>query len=423
MRDRPFRVGAIGTGNVFNHAHVPAYVALDSVQLVAIYDPDLQAAERTRQNYTEQLTQATGDPADPAEVVLCTSPEVLLEQVDMVDICTPARWHPYYVAMALERDIHAMTEKPMARTWWEAQHAATVASESRALFQLNDDNVFLPRYRILRNIIDSGMIGQVQTVWIARGSHGPESNPWFWQPQEGGGGCVMDYGTHAVTSVWFLIGYDKVPTEVRSLGLATRQRMRLIGRRFRQIEIDDDAHFKVRFVDPANGDWVTAVIEATWSWPELGPRGDSLHGYISIKGSTGVATGYVDEEDRDYVRVTWYADGERLFPVETVLAERESFQAEIDNFVRCIQAGEPSILNADVGVGVMGVLNAAQLSELRGRVAITLQDVAEFSQQVAGDAPNPWQGGDRIISVLAKPYQLSTVQAPSGSSDPGGQAH
>lgn len=64
MRDRPFRVGAVGTGNVFNHAHVPAYVALDNVQLVAIYDPDLQAAEHTRQNYTEQLTQATGNPAE-----------------------------------------------------------------------------------------------------------------------------------------------------------------------------------------------------------------------------------------------------------------------------------------------------------------------------------------------------------------------
>jgi len=267
------------------------------------------------------------------------------------------------------------------------------------------------------------MIGQVQTVWIARGSHGPERNPWFWQPQEGGGGCVMDYGTHAVTSVWFLLGYDKVVAEVRSLGLAARQRMRLTGGRFRQIEIDDDAHFKVRFVDPEDGDWVTAVIEAAWSWPELGPRGDSLHGYICIKGSTGVATGYVDEEDRDYVRVTWYAGGERLFPVETVLAERESFHAEIDNFVRCIQAGEPSILNADVGVGVMGVLNAAQLSELRGRVAITLQDVAEFSQQIADDTPDPWQGGDRIIVALAKPYQLDTVQATSGSEYPEGQAH
>jgi predicted dehydrogenase len=385
---------------------VPAYVALDSVQLAAIYDPDPQAAERTRQNYLEQLADAASSPAAAAEVALCSSPEALLEQVDMADICTPARWHPYYVAMALERDVHAMTEKPMARTWWEAQHAASVGAESSAFFQLNDDNVFLPRYRILRNVIDGGMIGQVQTIWIARGSHGPEWSPWFWQPQEGGGGCVMDYGTHAVTSVWFLIGYDKVPAEVRSLGLAARQRMRLIGGRFRQIEIDDDAHFKVRFVDPEDGDWITAVIEATWSWPELGPRGDSLHGYIEIRGSTGTVTGCVDEQDQDYLRIRPHAGGERLIPIDAVLPERESFQAEIDNFVHCVQAGEPSILNEDVGVGVMSVLNAAQLSELHGRVAVTPQDVAEFSQQVAGDAPDPWQGGDRIIAALAEPYQL-----------------
>jgi hypothetical protein len=50
-------------------------------------------------------------------------------------------------------------------------------------------------------------------------------------------------------------------------------------------------------------------------------------------------------------------------------------------------------------------------------------EVVEFSQQIADDTPDPWQGGDRIITALAKPYQLGTVQAPSGSSDPRGQAH
>ena len=104
------------------------------------------------------------------------------------------------------------------------------------------------------------MIGEVQHIWITRGYHGPEDRgDWFWDPMENGGGAIMDYGSHAVSSVWFLAGYDKSPDRVRSLGIEARQKMRLIGGRFQQIETDDDAHFKVRFVNPKNGDPQYAV--------------------------------------------------------------------------------------------------------------------------------------------------------------------
>ena len=422
MADQALRVGAIGTGNVFTRAHLPAYTTLDGLRLTAVYDTNPVMADAARGSYLDLCAPSPGDKGGrggkrgteagsgrgaPTDLKVCASAEELMEDVDVVDICTPARWHPYYAAMALNHGVHAMTEKPMARTWWEAQRMAEVAAESSALFQLTDDNVFLPRYRVLRNIIDSGMIGEVQSVWIARGSHGPEENAWFWDMQEGGGGCIMDYGTHAVTSVWFLLGYDKVPAEVRSLGLVTRQPARLVGGRFREVRIDDDAHFKVRFANPKNGDWATAVIEATWSWPELGPTGDSLHGYIHVRGSTGTATGLTDEGGSDVIRVSPYTGGERYIPVETLEPERESFIAAIDNFARCIRAGEQSILNEQVGLGVMSVLNGAQLSELRGRTAVTPADVSEFCREIAGDAPDPWKGGDRIIAELSKPYRTS----------------
>ena len=65
-----------------------------------------------------------------------------------------------------------------------------------------------------------------------------------------------------------------------------------------------------------------------------------------------------------------------------------------------------SILNPDVGVGVMAVLDGAKLSELRGRVSVTPQDVAAFSRETAGDASDPLHEGDRIITELMKPYRL-----------------
>jgi predicted dehydrogenase len=309
--------------------------------------------------------------------------------------------------MALEKNVHVMTEKPMARTWWEAREVAETGRHSKAMFQLNDDNLFIPRYRALRNVIDDGMIGEVQHIWITRGYHGPEERgDWFWDPLENGGGAIMDYGSHAVSSVWFLAGYDKIPVEVRSLGIGIRQRLRLIGGRFRQIETDDDAHFKVRFVNPRNGDWITAVIEATWAWPELGRDGSDVHGYIEAEGSTGTVTACVDEAGHNYLRVVSRTFGDRIIHVEDALSEAGSFRAEIDNFVKSIRAGVPSILNAEVAAGGIGMINRAQLSELRGRMAIPLEELIQFSQAQAEGAPDVWEGGDRIIRALYMPFQL-----------------
>src|SRR5829696_2212106 len=407
MSNKTFLVGCMGSGIIFNEAHLPAYISLDSVELTAIYDPNRQRAESTREHYLSLLKEA-GKSVEGVEVKLCNSAEELISNVDMIDICSPARYHAQYAVMALEKNVHVMTEKPMARTWWEANQVAEAARKSKAMFQLNDDNLFIPRYRALRNVIDDGMIGDVQHIWITRGYHGPEDRgDWFWDPMENGGGAIMDYGSHAVSSVWFLAGYDKSPQEVRSLGIEARQKTRLIGGRFRQIETDDDAHFKVRFVNLKNGDWITAVIEATWAWPELGKDGSDVHGYIEVEGSKGTVTACVDDSGHDYLRVVSRTFGERIIHVEEALSESGSFRAEIDNFVKSIRAGVPSILNADVAAGGIRMINSAQLSELRGRVAITPDELMQFSREQVTAASDAWQGGDQIINTLYTPFRVS----------------
>ena len=407
MSTKIFRVGCMGAGKIFNEAHLPAYISLDRVELAAIYDPDRKRAESTREHYCSLLKDA-GQSVEGVNVKLCDSPEELISSVDMIDICSPARYHAQYAVMALEKNVHVMTEKPMARTWWEANQVAEAARKSKAMFQLNDDNLFIPRYRALRNVIDDGMIGEVQHIWITRGYHGPEDRgDWFWDPLENGGGAIMDYGSHAISSVWFLAGYDKSPEEVRSLGIEARQKMRLIGGRFRQIETDDDAHFKVRFVNPKNGDWITAVIEATWAWPELGKDGSDVHGYIEVEGSKGTVTACVDEHGQDYLRIVSRTFGERIITVEEAFSEAGSFRAEIDNFVKCIRAGVPSILNAEVAASGIRMINSAQLSELRGRVAISAEELMQFSREQAETSSDAWQGGDQIIRALYAPFRVS----------------
>src|SRR5688572_33305769 len=88
MSIKPFRVGCMGAGQIFNEAHLPAYISLDSVELAAIYDPDHKRAESTREHYLSLLKEA-GHPTEDVKINLCNSPEELISSVDMIDICSP----------------------------------------------------------------------------------------------------------------------------------------------------------------------------------------------------------------------------------------------------------------------------------------------------------------------------------------------
>ena len=131
MNIKPFRVGCMGAGQIFNEAHLPAYISLDSVELAAIYDPDRKRAESTREYYLSLLKQVD-KPTEGIHVEICEAPEELISKVNMIDICSPARYHAQYAVMALEKNIHVMTEKPMARTWWEAREVAEAQHKSQA---------------------------------------------------------------------------------------------------------------------------------------------------------------------------------------------------------------------------------------------------------------------------------------------------
>ena len=222
----------------------------------------------------------------------------------------------------------------------------------------------------------------------------------------------MDYGTHGVTATWFLVGFDKAPIRVKSVGIRARHRTRLLDGQLQTMAVEDDAHLKILYEDPATGDWLTIVLEATWSWPELGPRGNSVRGYILVEGTEGTITGCVDEGGRDFLRVKRYGYGEKLIQVRTVVAERDSHEKEIRNFIQCIRSGQRSVLNEDVGLGVMQVLGSAYLSEVWGGRAVTPAEFRQFSQEIASKYEDDASAGLAIVQALMQPFGAQVMPNP-----------
>ena len=406
-----FKLGAVGTGNIFTGAHVPAYVDLrDEVRLSALYNPVRESAEGARDVYLRKMEEA-GAPVE-WEVAVCETPEELFERVDVVDNCTPSRWHAHYSILALQAGVHVMGEKPMARNALEAEALVRAAARSQALYQLNDDNVFLPRYQHFKNMVGSGVVGDPVNVWITRGTSSSERAEWFFDPLAGGG-AILDYGSHAVAGSWFLIGFDKEPDEVKSVRICVKDRTRLVAGCLRDIETDDDAHFKVRYRNPQNGDWITVFIESTWSWPDLAEDASDVHGWFKIEGTEGDITGCFDEEDREYIVVRRNGFGERRIPIKSYRSETLSFRDEIKSFLRSIESGQRIILDAATCAQTIRVINAAQLSELWGRKAVSMAELDGFLRGFGDpdDTANLMEIGDRIALKLTEPYRLKGDRA------------
>ena len=405
-----FNIGAVGTGNIFTQAHVPAYVDLrDKVRLTALFNPTKATAERAREFYLQKMDEAKAQVT--WDVAVCDTPEELFAKVDVVDNCAPSRWHAFYSILALEAGVHVMSEKPMARNGLEADAVVRAAARSKAIYQLNDDNVFLPRYQHFKNALGSGVIGDPINVWITRGTASSARSEWFFEPLAGGG-AILDYGSHAVAGSWFLIGLDKEPAEVKSVRICVKDRTRLVGGRLCNIEIDDDAHFKALYRNPRNGDWTSIFMEATWSWPDLAENASDVHGWFLIEGSEGRITGYFDEEDREYIVVRRNGFGERRIPIQSYRSETLSFRDEIQSFLRSIELRRPSILDAATCAATIRVINAAQLSELEGRKSVGMDELDRFLRgfDASGESEKSIETlmdvGDRIALKLTEPYRL-----------------
>lgn len=401
---KPFKVGCVGAGMILNVAHIPAYVELrDKVILTAIFNPSKDRAQSAKDSYISKMQEA-GAVVD-WDVVICDTADELMSLVDIVDICTPSRYHAYYSALALEKNVHVMSEKPMSRNWLEANNVAEIAAKSKAVYQLNDDNVFLPRYQYIKNVINSGVIGDIHDVWLARGTYSSARSDWFYDPVLSGGGCILDYGSHAVQASWFLIGLDKIPQEVRSIRIGVKDRTRLINGRLRDISVDDDAHFKVRYKNPKNGDWINIVIETTWSWPDFAKDGSDAKGFIRVEGTEGTVTSHFDEDGQEYVKISTHTLGERLIPIKSYTTETLSFRDEILNLIRCIESSNESIMNAKICAQTIKVINAAQLSELNGRKSVNMAEVEEFCKKTAGGMDDMLEIGDKISAILNSPHK------------------
>ena len=196
------RVGLIGCGNVGVNAHIPAVQANEGMTIVTAADP------------TPERLQAAAAAAglEPNDLHADWRDLLAREDVDAVIVATPQRFRPEIVIAAATAGKHVLAEKPLALTPADAQAMIDAARAHGVTLATVHNYHFMPVYRDIKEVLDSGEIGQPEIAVL--NYLGVEDRPgaaaynprWRHRAADSGGGVLMDMLHVVYLAHWFMGG-------------------------------------------------------------------------------------------------------------------------------------------------------------------------------------------------------------------------
>ena len=191
------RWGIVGCGDVTEVKSGPGFQKADGSSLVAVMRRDrARAADYARRH---------GVP------VVHSAAESLIEDdsVDAVYIATPPSSHEELARLAAAARKPCLVEKPMACNHQECMRMVDAFRAAGVPLWVAYYRRALPRFLKVRELLDSGAIGQLTSVHVQvtdKLTTAAEAQQWRLNPAQSGGGLFLDLGSHCLDLLDFLVG-------------------------------------------------------------------------------------------------------------------------------------------------------------------------------------------------------------------------
>jgi predicted dehydrogenase len=195
------RVGFLGVGWIGQH-RLRAIAESGLVEIVALADP-VQELVRT----------ASGHAPDAARV--STFDELLELDLEAVVIATPSAQHSAQSIAALDHGFAVFCQKPLGRNLVEVSAVIDAAKRADRLLGVDLSYRFTAALQKIRGLVRRGELGKIFSVdLVFHNAYGPDK-PWFYDPQQSGGGCLIDLGIHLVDAALWILGEPIVDVQSR----------------------------------------------------------------------------------------------------------------------------------------------------------------------------------------------------------------
>lgn len=242
------RIGIVGAGKISEVLHIPNTILSEYAELVTIADPNAQRLEQFKrklenvrfyENYRQMLEK---------------------EDIDAVIVATPNALHAEVSIAALEKGKNVLVEKPMATNSEDALKMIEAAKKNKKVLMVNHSQRFFPHHIKAKEIVQSGVLGEIRLVKTMFGHAGPEnwspSAAWFFDKNVAMFGALGDLGVHKVDLIRYITGLDIV--ECTGF-IATLEK---------QASVEDVASAVLRLSNSAlatlDSNWVTKGLEENY---------------------------------------------------------------------------------------------------------------------------------------------------------------
>jgi myo-inositol 2-dehydrogenase / D-chiro-inositol 1-dehydrogenase len=284
---------------------------------------------------------------------------VARSDVDLVCVGAPNALHRDIVIAAAQAGKHVICEKPLARTLAEADEMIAACATAGVKLMYAEELCFAPKYVRAKQLADEGALGEVYLARQAEQHSGPHSD-WFWDPEQSGGGVLMDMGCHGIEFARWVHG--KPP--VRSVSAETALFMH-----HERPTVEDYAVVWVGFEGGRAG-----LVEVSWAKP------GGMDDRAEIAGSKGITYA-------DLLRgssLTTYSDVGYGYSVEKASDTRGwtftmfdelwnyGYPQELEHFARCVAEDLPPRETGEDGRAVLEIIYAAYRAAACGRVEFPL---------------------------------------------------
>jgi predicted dehydrogenase len=324
-------VGLIGAGWI-SRVYVEALRRVPGAWVVGVASRTRLSAERLAKSCDAPLRVDYGD----LERLLDDS------RIEVVCVNSTNHLHAEHAIAALGARKHVVVEKPLCLSLEEADRMIAAARGAGRGLAYAENLCFAPHYRHARNLIASGKLGRVLYARQCEKHDGPYSD-WFYQPQEAGGGALLDMGCHSIECLRWLLG--KPPIARVSATLATlrhEERTRLDDTAVVQLELQDGARL---------------LSESSWSLQ------GGMESTLEVHGTDG--TLHVDLLGEGGVRVWRGGEGWKVEHPDPL--GLSGYPQELEHFLDAFSRGvEPEETGED-GRSVLEILLAAYASAREGQ--------------------------------------------------------
>ncbi len=192
-------MGVVGLGWA-GQQHVEAYEGIEGVEVVALAGKEAD------------LLAALGAAHHVPGLFPGWEELIALPDLDAVSVAVPTFLHAPIAIAALDRGLHVLSEKPIARNTTEGQLMVDAARKSGRVLDVAFNHRRRGDIGALKKIIDKGELGRpyyAKASWLRR-SGIPGLGSWFTSRELAGGGPLADIGVHVLDYALYLLGEPKV---------------------------------------------------------------------------------------------------------------------------------------------------------------------------------------------------------------------